>query len=217
MKTINKRLDWITKWLPDVIDLAWQRFDEQTKELIKLWYFKKNNTFKHLVLAWFLLTLLLIVFLPKNVLKANYNNELNTQDQIRINRLKSCENAYKESWIKDKFIYKQLMVVRCATYSTLIYAYESNFWQSYKCINNKNCYWIKWNWYDTPAWFLTFDTYEQGRDYFAKKYFKWHYKKKINTFVNDWSMTERYIYKQFMFNNYTKIYKELEYLYLTQR
>ena len=157
----------------------------------------------------------LAILLPISSLNASESK--NIAKEIRIKRLESCENAYKESWIKDKFIYKQLMVVRCATYSTLIYAYESNFWQSEKCIKMKNCYGMKWNWYEHKAWFITFDTYEEWRNWFSYKYFQWHYKKKINTFVNNWSETQQEEYKSFMWNNYTKIYKELEILYLTNR
>lgn len=56
------------------------------------------------------------------------------------------------------FIYKQLPVVRCASYMSLIYAYESDFGQSRRCKQDKNCWGIKGNGGDTPAGFLKFKT-----------------------------------------------------------
>jgi hypothetical protein len=110
-------------------------------------------------------------------------------------------------------IYGQLPVVRCATFATLVYAYESNYWVSNLCKNSKNCFWLRWNGVDTPAWFLTFSSYEEWLKYFAEKYFKWHYKKKISVFVKDWSMTDREVYIAFMNANFWKVYQELENLY----
>jgi hypothetical protein len=104
--------------------------------------------------------------------------------------------------------------VRCATYMTLVYAFESDFWQSRMCKQDKNCMWLMGNWIDTPAWFLTFEKYEDSEKYFAQKYWKWHYKKKINTFVIHWSTTHQQEYKAFLNSKYDDTYKELEQLFL---
>ena len=113
------------------------------------------------------------------------------------------------------FIYDQLPVIRCATYMTLVYSYESNYWTSRKCKEQNNCLGMKWNWVNHPAWFITFDTEREAREWFANRYFKFHYKKKINQFVNSWSMTDRETYKQFMRQRSGKTYSDLEYYYFT--
>jgi hypothetical protein len=105
-------------------------------------------------------------------------------------------------------IYGQLPVVRCATFATLVYAYESNYWVSNICKTQKNCYWMKKNWE-----FITFNSYDDWTKYFAEKYFQWHYKKTISVFVRDWSMTDREEYTYFITFNFWKVYQELENLY----
>lgn len=136
------------------------------------------------------------------------------REQIREERLEICTEAFRNSWIKHKFIYEQLMSVRCATYMSLIYAYESGYGSSRMCIEDKNCFGIKGNWYDTPAGFLKFKTEREGREYFARKYFDFHYKKNIETFVRDWSMTDRATYISFMRSKYFDLYMQLEKQYL---
>lgn len=207
------------------IDLAWIMEVEKENELIKLWYLKDYSLLDKLIVnypllkvlfltlwALFLFFLLLLPFSSKS----NASSE-NIRDSIRLERLEVCQKAYKKSWINKQFIYEQIPAVRCSTYMAIIYAYESNFGRSRKCVQDKNCFGMKWNWYDTPKWFLTFKTEKEWREYFAKKYFQWHYKKKINQFVNNWSQTDRYTYKQFMYKNFWTIYKETEYLYISKR
>jgi len=130
-------------------------------------------------------------------------------NSIRDNRLKICEEEYEKQkeWVDSRYIHKsQDIIKRCATYSTLIKAFESNYWKSRKCIKTKNCHWLKWNWIDTPAWFLKFKTYEEWERYFAKKYFRWHFNKTINVFVRNWSMTDQNVYISFVKNKYWDIY-----------
>ena len=219
MKNKNKR-DII---LEDehTINLTWELSTNQKKQMIEN-RIKAQREIKYKSVIKFLLwvTLVFIIItvgllIPRD--ETNALEEVSIATKIRLERLISCENALNKSWIQELFIYEQSLVVRCATYSTLIYAYESGYGQSQKCKLQKNCYGMKWNWVDKPAWFITFDSYKAGRDWFSYKYFQWHYKKKINTFVNNWSMTERDTYKQFMWKNYTNIYNELERLYLTNR
>jgi len=159
--------------------------------------------------------IILLLFIPKITNWYDTSENLSIQDKIRLERLEVCQNAYKNSWINEQFLYWQVPAVRCATYMSLIYAYESNFGKSRKCIEDKNCHWIKWNWYDTPRGFLRFETYREWREYFAKKYFKWHYKKNVSKFVYSWSITDRNTYINFVSSKYWNVYKELEYLYMT--
>ena len=129
------------------------------------------------------------------------------QEKIRIERLKSCQK-----YAKIEKIYWQDAIVRCATFATIVFAFESDFWKSWLCQNQKNCYWIKWNWIEYPKWFIAFPTFEKWNEYFAKKYFQFHYKKKVPEFVRSWSMTDRQSYIYFFRENYQKIYSEIEIL-----
>jgi hypothetical protein len=143
------------------------------------------------------------------------NNQNNIQTQIRKERLSICEQQYKKAHINKQYIYGQIPTVRCAAYKTLTYAFESNYWKSRMCKQQHNCFWIKGNGVDTPQWFLTFEDQTEWRNYFAKKYWKYHYKKKIPQFVHDWSMTDREAYINYMQQNYQTIYQEIEKLYIT--
>ena len=196
------------KNLPHIIDLRSQYFVE---ELEKKWYkikkkrnFKLNFNFikKAIVIAWFIL-FFLTIYLNYFVKKSEAKKDFTLQDKIRIERLKSCQK-----YAKIKKIYDQDAVVRCATFATIVFAFESDFWKSWLCQNQKNCYWIKWNWIEYPKWFITFPTFEKWNEYFAKKYFQFHYKKKVPDFVRSWSMTDRDAYISFFNVNYKKIYNE---------
>lgn len=125
------------------------------------------------------------------------------QEKIRIERLKSCAK-----YAQVEKIYNQDAIVRCSTFATIVFAFESDFWKSWLCQNRKNCYWMKGNWIEYPKWFITFSTFEKGNEYFAKKYFQFHYKKKVPDFVRSWSMTDRDAYISFFNVNYKKIYNE---------
>jgi hypothetical protein len=183
----------------------------------------KTKTKKNLLEGIFLaISILIIVYISViswyRIASAHPNNvsdNLDVQRYIRQERLRICQEAYKNSEINKKFIYKQIPAVRCATYMTLVYAFESNYGKSRICRKKKNCFWMKGNGMDTPEWFLTFQDQTEWRNYFAKKYWKYHYKKKIPQFVHDWSMTDREAYTNYMQQNYQTIYQELEYLYIT--
>ena len=222
MKKIYNKWD-IQNNLSHTIDLRSIIENEKEKELIKWWYITDLTIIEKMMIKFPLITRIFLLlgasFLVFSILlafhKTNAYEEVSIKDKIRLERLEICEKAYKKTNINNMFIYEQLPVVRCATYMTLVYAYESNFGKSNMCRTTRNCFGIKWNWYDTPKWFLTFKTEREWREYFAKKYFQWHYKKKINDFVNSWSETDQATYKQFMYNNYWSIYRETEYLYIT--
>lgn len=196
------------KNLPHIIDLRSQYFCE---ELGKKWYKikKKRNSKldfnfikKVIVIAWFIL-FFLTIYLNYFVKKSEAKKDFTLQDKIRIERLKSCQK-----YAKIEKIYWQDVIVRCATFATIVFAFESDFWKSWLCQNQKNCYWMKGNWIEYPKWFITFSTFEKWNEYFAKKYFQFHYKKKIPEFVRSWSMTDRDAYISFFIVNYNKIYKE---------
>ena len=132
-----------------------------------------------------------------------------TMELIRWKRYEACENEYRLSkdFVDKRYIHtEQDPVARCSTFMTLVFAFESWYGKSERCLRDKNCFWIKWNWIDTPAWFLTFKTYDEWNRYFAKKYFRWHFNKNIDVFVHSWTMTDRKVYTEFMKDNYWGIY-----------
>jgi hypothetical protein len=127
--------------------------------------------------------------------------------------LEVCKEALEASTLSKNEIYWQSLVIRCAAYATLVYAVESGFWTSTKCLVDYNCYWMKGNWIENPAGFLKFNSYREWTQYFTKKYFQWHYKKLIPDFVYGWSETDRNSYIEYMNTNFWQIYQELENLY----
>jgi hypothetical protein len=56
-----------------------------------------------------------------------FKSEQENQKNARLERLKICEKALIQSQFELSDIYGQLPVVRCATFATLVYAYESNY------------------------------------------------------------------------------------------
>jgi hypothetical protein len=64
---------------------------------------------------------------PIDVKAYDTSENIGVRDKIRQERIEICQKAYKESEINEQFIYDQVPVVRCATYMSLIYAFESSF------------------------------------------------------------------------------------------
>lgn len=175
-----------------------QRVEKANKRLKKLW---KYGTWLAIGLS-----LLIVIFFWSTM-----NSKAN--DIVRSYRMDICEEAYNNNkdWVDSRYKHKdQDIVKRCATYMTLIYAFESNYGQSYKCTQHKNCYWLKGNWVDTPAWFLIFNTHQAWDRYFALKYMQWHFNKNIYTFVHNWSMTDQKVYTKFVQDRYWNIYNNLK-------
>lgn len=203
------------------IDLKYINAKEYCKKVEKNRLKEKifDNLPRNLFYIWAISTLFffLLVLIPQNTFGSLEEQQMSIRDKIRLERLEICQKAYKEAGIEQKFLYEQLPVVRCATYMWLVYAFESNFWKSRLCVEDKNCHWMRWNWIDHPKGFIKFNSYTEWREWFANRYFKFHYKKKINEFVNSWSMTDREAYKNFMWKRYSQMYWELEYFYLTWR
>lgn len=206
------------KKLNPIIDLRSTYFIE---ELEKTWKYKvrkrKNYWFdinlikKSIVISWFILFFLTIYL---NYYKVDAKKNLTLQEKIRISRLQACQK-----FAKVEKIYDQDSVTRCATFATIVFAFESNFWRSSMCLRKKNCYGMKGNWAEYPAGFITFPTFEKWNEYFAKKYFQFHYKKKIDTFIKWrcsnwvctwwWSETDQDAYIDFFKKNYKKNYEEI--------
>ena len=166
---------------------------------------------------WFALFLYTTKAFASDPMEIQHNNwirnELQIQQAVRKERIDICKQELEKSWIETKEIYGQDLVIRCATYMTLIYSYESNYWVSNMCKEQKNCYGMKWNNINHPAWFIWFETERHWNEWFANRYYKFHYKKKISNFVYDWSMTDREAYIDFLKSNYDKVYWELREIY----
>ena len=161
---------------------------------------------KLIVIAWFVL-FFLTIYINYFYLKTEAKKVYTEQEKIRLSRIKACEK-----YAKVKKIYWQNSVTRCATFMTVVFAFESNFWKSNICLNRKNCFGMKWNWIEYPAGFINFKNFDEANNFFAKKYFQFHYKKKVEDFVYSWSMTDRQSYIYFFRENYQKIYSEIEIL-----
>lgn len=146
------------------------------------------------------------------------------KDKIREERYNICKEMYykNKDYVDKKYKHKnQNIISRCATYMTLIYAYESNYWKSKICLIKKNCYWIKWAW---P--FRVYNTYYDWDIEFAKLYFKFNFNKNITDFIKwyfiDWiwkfwwswdSLDKKEKYIQFIKNRYWGIYNYFEKLW----
>ena len=143
-------------------------------------------------------------------------------NEIRETRIQACSQAYNEykGWIEERFIHTtQDWIVRCATYMTLVYAKESWFWQSRRCIEDNNCFWLKnptynnaLRWLDynvVSGRFLKFKNYGDDNIAFARFYARFHMNKHIEWFVRDWSMTDRATYIRFMRDRYWDTYNEI--------
>jgi len=61
----------------------------------------------------------------------------NASLEAREARLIACE---KYSHLATEYKHDQDIIKRCATYSTLIYAYESNYGRSTMCQTQNNCH-----------------------------------------------------------------------------
>ena len=91
--------------------------------------------------------------------------------------------------------------------------------QSRRCTEDLNCKGLK-GWQNGSYGFMKFDSYYQENIYFAEKFWKYHYKKSLFTFVYGfkqkdgswkygWTYTEQATYLDYLQSNYDKTYSEL--------
>lgn len=145
--------------------------------------------------------------------------KISLQDQIRLDRIRACIDWYEANKERVDEIYlhnKQNKIARCASYATLVFAKESWFWKSLKCINNFNCFWIRnsthQSWVEYSLDYDNFKIYKSYQDAntdFGSLYFRWHFNRSGRTFVNVWSETDQETYASYINNNYYKIYNEM--------
>lgn len=210
-------------WINKTINLKKETAEEyfkNKKRSIKLQFFSLVIMALCGLWVWFLIFILYAVFIypvsaSEDPFETMHNNwiqeELSIQDKIRKERLEVCEDAFINSWIEKN---KTNNILNCATMMTLVYAFESNYWTSRMCIQSKNCYWMKGNWIDTPKWNLKFSSFREWSEYFAKKFFDFHYLKTIKVFVYNWAEGNRIPYIDFIESKYSSIYEELKFIYL---
>ena len=146
---------------------------------------------------------------------------------IRKWRLKACSQWYLEyqNHIKQVYRLDENAIVRCFVFMTLVYAFESNYWQSRMCLEDKNCFWIKeptykWplDWINYRVWnnrFLIMKSFDDNNLLFARLFYRWHLNKSIDVFVRDWSMTDQEVYIWFMKDEYN-YFKNIAYQLIEQ-
>lgn len=171
-----------------------------------------------------IITILIItIFFIGNTQAINYTND------IRQSRLNWCIQAYGDykEHIQANYIHtNQDIIARCFAYSSLIYAYESWYWQSPRCKNHFNCYGIKnptYKWglkninYTITNWrFLIFNNHQENDLVFARYYYKFHMNKTADTLIRwvwrnwqrvwAWSLTDQDTYVNFISSNFWEFY-----------
>lgn len=137
------------------------------------------------------------------------------KDLARVHRLEACERVNPEA-TRDQ-------ILHCGTMMTIVTAIESDFMQSPRCRNYKNCTGIK-GWQNGKYGFMKFDSVYAHNLYFAEKFWKYHYKKSLFTFVYGykqtdgsykygWTYTQQSTYLQFVRSKYSIVYKEISKIY----
>ena len=161
---------------------------------------------------------------PKELkeIKTDYTKDL--RHIIRTWRMRACSQGYLEyeNHIKQVYRLQENLILRCFAFMSLVYAYESWFWQSRMCLQDYNCFWIKeptYKWVlkdiNYNIWwnrFLILDSFDDNNLLFARLYYRWHLNKSIEVFVNWWSMTDQGSYIKFMRDNYNHFINEWQLL-----
>ena len=167
--------------------------------------------------------LAIIAILCAMILGYCNKSEASNRDIIREARIKACEEGYERNKKRVNEIYlhkEQDPITRCATFMTLVYAYESWFGKSRRCMEDFNCFWIKQTTFNTwiPAtiWDNRFKIYRNYDDWnrdFAILYFRFHFNKNIEEFVNSRSLTDRETYIDFKRKRFLSLYNDLKKLW----
>lgn len=189
------------------INLSWrfstqQHFDMRNRR-IKRYQKKilKKYTFALLLFAW-VVSILFWVSKPADTFwnahssnfwwmsEYEYYGVDNFADYTRKLRLETCERT----WVSILWEISEEQLLHCWTILTLITAYESDYMNSPRCVNDNNCMWIKWT---QPNWaygFLKFENQYKWYLYFGEKFWNFHYKKSIHTLIY-WYLQENWTYK----------------------
>ena len=162
------------------------------------------------------LILLIMLLLISPTMSDDVVDEIREQRIARVQACTQAKDNYKD-WIDERYrIVHQDFVARCATYMHLIYAYESGFGRSNRCVSDNNCFGIKEptnksvleniDYNVTNHRFLVFNNKQDGNQVFANLYARWHMNKHIDRMVESWSMTDHYTYKQFLHEHWWGLY-----------
>ena len=170
-------------------------------------------------LAVFIIGLLAINWVYNNSLEQAEASSYSLQDQIRLDRIRGCIEGYKANKERVDEIYlhtKQNKIARCATYATLVYAKESWWGKSDRCLTRYNCFWIRNSTHQSGVSykldynnFKIYRNYEDANTDFGHLYFKWHFNRSWYDFVRVWSETDQQTYTSFINDNYNEVYKEI--------
>lgn len=176
------------------------------------------------VILWMLVVFTIAI---ASVTPETHANELSIRDQIRVERLTACQEAFNER--KDQIDYNYSwevsgMIVKCAIRMHGVYIVESATGKHE--IRNNNFLWLK----RTVNWVYGFHSFKNGyetRLYFAQKYFQFHYKKPARQFIYGfwidnqwkfgWSTTDKETYTLTLqgIEADLELKRQYEYLYIT--
>lgn len=149
--------------------------------------------------------------------------------KARKQRVEACLQAYEDmsgvpqSAVNNYKHTEQNIISRCATYATLVYAFESNYGQSTHCKEKYNCYGLQSGTarYEGDR-IIKFKSYEEADLFFATKYMRWHANKNAKTFIwgfwnnktnnwhYGWCTGNREPYVNFINKNYWSVYNNID-------
>ena len=198
-----------------------------TKDKVTNYWYIVLHYLGMFTLAFIISFAIFFMFFAKS--NASYNPEFayywvdNYQDYARKIRIEACTRVYEQNkeFVDKTFIHTtQNVVTRCATFTTLIKAYESWYWKSNMCESNFNCFWIKdWNTWKFKVYNSEYEWYlDFARLYLVWNWtmdWKWHKNRTITEFVRNWSWDSEEVenrYINFVTSKYWEIYKEINLL-----
>lgn len=212
-------------WMNRTIDLRYSNAVDYIDKKQTASFKQKTINFLTITCFWFwVLTLSFIMYLAfAGIFKADASD---MQTEIRKARIEACTQAYYEyqEWVDSRYKHsEQNVIIRCATFSSLVFAKESWYWKSNRCLNHLNCYWLKnlsvdlkpLEWINVEVVdnrFLKFENYDDWNLLFARLYMRWNFNKDITTFVKWYSETDQETYISFVSDRFWKTYKELKQL-----
>ena len=227
----QKRLDNLME-NSSTINLSWRLTTKQILQKRKQRFARRRfnliKTYWITILGWAVLILILfLVWKPAetfwNTLETKIwvNEEYqrywvdNYQDYIRKIRLEICDRSARQVWLQIST--EQLL--HCWTMMTLVTAFESDYMASRLCVEDNNCIWIR-SWGKFKKYSSQYEWYMD----FGVKFWTYHYKKSIFTFVwwykqTDWSWWygwswdapyKKQQYTDFINSKYDLVYNQLK-------
>jgi len=128
--------------------------------------------------------------------------EMSQQEYARFSRAKACHNVYQEMKDRIKGSHDKI-VERCATLSTLIYAFESWYWKSHACKTKKNCRGLMAWTREGKRYQQTFDSYHEWDIAFARTWYKGYINAPLYNAIKTYSGSDNHdVYFAFVRDRY---------------